>query len=172
MVFSLRCTSFHNFFFNFWIFLFVILVPFEILSHYPNIDSSHWLRVRVLGRRKSVQGKAYGLNGFDTFFSHISTEFLGFGCICFFLGQWHVLMSSDKLWKTNSLVVTWRHNLAYLMAYTESYWILWCWYYGFSQIFRDFNVFFIVIRIFVMSYRWLEDRWIKDIIDIRPTRQN
>ena len=32
-----------QFFFRF-LDIFVLLVTFEILSHYPNIDSSHWLR--------------------------------------------------------------------------------------------------------------------------------
>ena len=27
--------------------IFLILVPLEILSHYPNIDKSHWLRKDV-----------------------------------------------------------------------------------------------------------------------------
>ena len=35
--------SFHNFYKNFLIFFFVILVPFEILLHYYNFECSHWL---------------------------------------------------------------------------------------------------------------------------------
>ena len=62
---------------------FVLWVPFEILSRYPNIDSSHcfskdtqWII------DKDRREKTFVLIGFNTFFSHFSTEFLVFACIC------------------------------------------------------------------------------------------
>ena len=35
-----------------------------------------------MDRRKHFLRKAYGLNGFDTFFSHFSTEFLPVFVVC------------------------------------------------------------------------------------------
>ena len=64
-------------------FFLVILVPFEIVLHYPNIDSSHWLSEDVQWIvEKFSEKKAYGLNSFDTFFSQFSTELLDFACFC------------------------------------------------------------------------------------------
>ena len=40
-----------------------------------------WRNISV-DHRWSFQGNAYVLNVFDTFFSHISTEFFVFACIC------------------------------------------------------------------------------------------
>ena len=108
-----------------------------------------------MDRRKSFQRKAYGLNCFDTFL-HFSTEFLDFASICCcFHSQWHIVMS--YWWPLNEKhqnipFVTSGHNLTHLMASVESNWILWRWYYGFSQKFRGFNVFFIAIRLILMSY--------------------
>ena len=34
--------------------IFVLLVAFELLSHYPNIDNSHWLRNDVQWIRDEV----------------------------------------------------------------------------------------------------------------------
>ena len=48
-------------------FFFKILVPFEILSHYPNIDSSHWPREHVQWNVDKVFREKLDLNGFDTF---------------------------------------------------------------------------------------------------------
>ena len=61
-------------------FFIVILVPFEIISHYPNIDSSNWLMEDVQRHLKSLQRNANHLNVFD-----FSTEFLVFAgtCHCF-----------------------------------------------------------------------------------------
>ena len=40
-------TSMKRFQFFFIFDIFVLLVTFEMLSHYPNIDSFHWLRTDV-----------------------------------------------------------------------------------------------------------------------------
>ena len=47
IVLGLQCHDFSNFliFGNFSLYL----VPFEILSHYPNTDTSHWSREDVQG---------------------------------------------------------------------------------------------------------------------------
>ena len=58
---------------------FRVLVPFEMISLYPNIDSSQWFRENV---QLSLRRKDYGLNGFNTFFSLFSIELI-FACICF-----------------------------------------------------------------------------------------
>ena len=56
--------------------IFLLLVPLENILHYPDTDISQWLR-------KIVQWTMFKvLNGFDTFFSHFSIEFLVFACIC------------------------------------------------------------------------------------------
>ena len=74
-----RCSGLITFFWNFWIFFFVNLVPFEILSHYANIDRTHWPRENVQRNiDKIFWKKGSGLNDFDTFFSHI------FWCVCVF----------------------------------------------------------------------------------------
>ena len=65
--------------------VFVTLVPFEILSDYYNFALAE--KKRSMDHRKSFQRKAYGVNGFDTFFSHFSTNFLVFVRICFFHSQ-------------------------------------------------------------------------------------
>ena len=57
--------------------IFVLLITFEILSHYPNIDISHWLKEDL----DHTLRKIYGLNGFDTFLSQFSFDisvFAGF----------------------------------------------------------------------------------------------
>ena len=64
--------------------IFVLLVTFENLSHYPNIDSSHYLKEDIqwitdINFMKNI----FGLNGFDTFFLHFSIEFLVFAFFCF-----------------------------------------------------------------------------------------
>ena len=61
---------------------FVVLFPFEILSHFPNFDSSDWLREDVQRIIDKVQRNAYDFNGFDTCFSHFSTDFLGLAWLC------------------------------------------------------------------------------------------
>ena len=33
-----------NFFFQIFVVIFVLLVTFELISHYSNIDSSHWFK--------------------------------------------------------------------------------------------------------------------------------
>ena len=38
---------------------FVTLVPFEILSDYPNIDSSHWLREDVQWIAEKIFGEKF-----------------------------------------------------------------------------------------------------------------
>ena len=64
---------------------FVLLVTFEILSHYPNIDSLLWLNEDVQWiTDRNFWKKNYGLNGFDTFFLHFSIEFLFFAFFCCF----------------------------------------------------------------------------------------
>ena len=60
---------------------FVLLVPYEILSCYPNINVSHFLREEVKWIIAKVFRETYGLIGFDTFFSHFSPEFLLFACV-------------------------------------------------------------------------------------------
>ena len=62
---------------------FVLLVSFEILSRYPNIDGFHcfkadvqWIIVKVF------RDKTCCLNDFNTFFSHFFTELLVFACVC------------------------------------------------------------------------------------------
>ena len=57
----------------------VLLVTFEILSHYPKTDSSYWLKEEVEWiTDKLFREKLMFSNGFDFFFSHFSTEFLVF----------------------------------------------------------------------------------------------
>ena len=66
-------------FFNFWIF-FKTFVPFKILSHYPNIDSSqvlNELEKAFNGSYIKASEKSYGLNGFDILL-HVSTKIFGF----------------------------------------------------------------------------------------------
>ena len=73
--------------FNFFLIIghFLSLVHIEILSRYPNIDGSQWLNKDVQWIiNKIFREKNYGLNGFNTFFLHFSTDFLVFACICFF----------------------------------------------------------------------------------------
>ena len=53
----------------------VILVPFEILSHYPNIDISQWLKEVVQWFIDKIFGEKIALIGCETFFSYF----------CFFL---------------------------------------------------------------------------------------
>ena len=68
---------------NFIFFGIFVLVPFEILSHYPNIDSSSLAeRRRSVDHRLSFQRKAYSLKNFDNFFSQFSSDFLVFACFC------------------------------------------------------------------------------------------
>ena len=68
-------------FLNIRIFFSVVTVHFEILSQYPKFDSSNWNKEHFQWiRDKIFREKADGLNGFDTFFSQFSTEFLGFAC--------------------------------------------------------------------------------------------
>ena len=43
MFYDINATSFEIFFLD----IFILLVPLEILSHYPDIDISHWLRNHV-----------------------------------------------------------------------------------------------------------------------------
>ena len=50
-------------------YFFLTLVAFEILSHYPNIDSSYWPKENVQGIIDKVFIVAYGLNGYDILFS-------------------------------------------------------------------------------------------------------
>ena len=38
-----------------------------MLSHYPNIDSSQWLKKEVMDHRLSFQRKDYGLNALKKF---------------------------------------------------------------------------------------------------------
>ena len=66
--------------FNFFLIFghFVLLIPFKILLHYANNDGSHcfdedvqWIMDKVF------REKTYGLNDFNTVFSHFPTEFLG-----------------------------------------------------------------------------------------------
>ena len=71
-----------NFFFEKILDNFVLLDP---LKSYHNII----LLIPPVGLEKTFsvswikfQKKVYGLNGFDTFFAHFSTEFLVFACIC------------------------------------------------------------------------------------------
>ena len=47
---------------------FVLLVPIELLSHYPDIDISHRLREDVQWIKINFSKKSNGLNSFDTFF--------------------------------------------------------------------------------------------------------
>ena len=42
------------------------------------------LEKRSMNHGESFQGKAYGSNGLDNFFSHFSIEFLVFACNCYF----------------------------------------------------------------------------------------
>ena len=68
-------------FFGYFHFFGYRFIDFEILSLYPNFDTSHWLKNDVqwiIDERWSFQRKVFGLNVFDTFFSHFSTEFLVF----------------------------------------------------------------------------------------------
>ena len=54
-----------------------------MLSTYPNIGSSHWLKADVQRTiNKVFKGKSFGLMGFDTF-SHFSTELFDFACNCY-----------------------------------------------------------------------------------------
>ena len=77
-------TRFQKIFFRF-LETFVLLVTFELLSHYPNIDSSHWLRKDVIWITDEVFREKRVLNGSDTFTSQFPTEFLLFAyfCCCF-----------------------------------------------------------------------------------------
>ena len=61
--------------------IFVLLVTFEILSHYPNIDSSNWLREDVQWNRD----KNFMKNLWFKWLRHFSIEFLVFAffCCCF-----------------------------------------------------------------------------------------
>ena len=63
---------------------------------------------------KRFQRKAYGLNGFDTFFPHFSPSLLFFACICFCFDSHKIY--SDVLLMTNSNVFLSRYYLAYLLA--------------------------------------------------------
>ena len=45
-IYDFDAMNFRHFYINFWLF-FIILVPIEILSHYPIIDTSYWLRENV-----------------------------------------------------------------------------------------------------------------------------
>ena len=56
--------------------IFVLLVNFEILSDYPNIDSCHWLKedFQWIAYKNFIQ-RVFGLKGFDTFLSHFSIRF-------------------------------------------------------------------------------------------------
>ena len=66
-----------------------------------------------MDHKESFQRKAYGLDGFDTFFSLFPTEFLVFACICCcFLSQWNIELSYriDNLSMTNIFVVPSKHN--------------------------------------------------------------
>ena len=57
---------------------FVLLVPFEIISRYSNIDGSHCFTEDVQWIIDKVFRETYGLNGFDTFFLHFYTQILDF----------------------------------------------------------------------------------------------
>ena len=73
-------------FFNFWTFR--VIGPFEILSRYPNIDGSHSFSEDIQWTIDKVfREKTYGLNGFNTFFPHFSTDLLVFDCICCFFNS-------------------------------------------------------------------------------------
>ena len=74
--------------------LLVLLVPFEIISRYPNIDGSRCFRNDVQSIiDKDFRGKNYGLNGFKTILSHFCREFLVFACIGFFIVIRLIVMS-------------------------------------------------------------------------------
>ena len=63
--------------------IFVLSVTFELILPHPNNDSSHCLKNYVQWITDKVfSEKTHGLNGFDTFFSHFSTELLVFDCFC------------------------------------------------------------------------------------------
>ena len=52
-------TSMKRFHFFFIFDIFKLLVTSEILSHYPNIDSSHWLRIDVQWITDEVFGEKF-----------------------------------------------------------------------------------------------------------------
>ena len=66
-----------------------LLITFEILSHYPKIDSSYWQSVFQKDvqwiTEKFFREKFIVSNGFDLLFSHFSTEYFVFSyfCCCF-----------------------------------------------------------------------------------------
>ena len=66
-------------FYNFFLDISVLLVTFEILSHYPKIDSSYWLQDNVQWITDNFfREKLMVSNGFDLFFSHVPNDFLVF----------------------------------------------------------------------------------------------
>ena len=57
---------------------FVLLVPFEISSCYPDINGSYWFSKISMDHSQNFQTKTYDLNDFDTFFLDFSTRIFGF----------------------------------------------------------------------------------------------
>ena len=54
---------------------FVILVPFEILSHYPNIDFYQWLKEGVQWSIDKIFGEKIASIGCENFFSTAFFDF-------------------------------------------------------------------------------------------------
>ena len=79
-------------FLKFLYIFFLFLVPFQIISHYPNFKSSQYLKRRSTDDTLSFHRRDYGINCFETFSSF--TEFFVFaGNCCCFHSQWFAEMS-------------------------------------------------------------------------------
>ena len=113
-------SGFQNFFKKFWNF-FVLLVILEIFSHYPNIDSFHCPREDVQWIIDKFSGEN-GLNCFETFFLHISTDCMDFTCIgCCFYSQWPTVMS---YWWPKNNIYPCRSFQVYIFVFSGFHWKL------------------------------------------------
>ena len=96
----------------------VLLVSLEILLHYPDIDVSNWFRGDVQWIMDKVFREKLIVQMASTLFSHFSTEFLVFACICVRSIIIRLIVMSYLDARQKILVLHLKHNWTY-------FWLSW-----------------------------------------------